>query len=174
MTLYLDTNIFLARYAPTEPHHREAKKLINRVERGEQKALTSTLTLIETTATISRTYNTLQKPSYSREKLIGAYLKKIVNTPNLEFVPQGGDISLNIGQKAIDIPATYSIAIEVASVTQLKSLDTLHIASALTANRVYGHQIEYFVTLDEGILKQGEALETMNIKAVSPSALMDQ
>lgn len=172
MTLYLDTNIFLARYAPEEPHHREAKTLINRVERGEQKALTSTLTLIETTATISRTYATLQKPPYSREKLVGAYLKKIVNTSNLEFIPQGGDISLSLGEKTLDISATYSLAIEVASVTQLKSLDALHIASALTASRVYGHQIDYFVTLDDGILKQGEALETMNIRAVSPANLV--
>jgi predicted nucleic acid-binding protein len=174
MTLYLDSNVLLAKYAPLEPHHNEAKRLIQSIEKGEEKAFTSTLTLIETAATISRTYNTPKKLTISREDLTGAFLKKIINIPNLDFIPQGGEISLNLGNKKIDLPATYSVALEVASVAQLKSLDALHIASALTATRIYGEKIDYFVTLDEGILNQGPALETMKIKVISPKTLYNE
>ena len=32
MLVYLDTNIILARYAPDEPYHEEAKKLLDEIE----------------------------------------------------------------------------------------------------------------------------------------------
>ena len=32
MLVYLDTNIILARYAPDEVHHEEAKELLNKIE----------------------------------------------------------------------------------------------------------------------------------------------
>ena len=45
MLVYLDTNIILARYAPDEPYHEEAKKLLDEIENGQLSAVTSVLTL---------------------------------------------------------------------------------------------------------------------------------
>lgn len=40
MLLYLDTNVILTRYAPEEPQHGEAKKLLEMIEDGKLAAVT--------------------------------------------------------------------------------------------------------------------------------------
>jgi len=41
MILYLDTNVILARWAPGEPHHRDAMSVLQAVEEGRVEAVTS-------------------------------------------------------------------------------------------------------------------------------------
>ena len=75
--LYLDTNIILARYAPDEPQHEEAKNLLVKIEEGKLASVTSILTLIEVVSTTSRAYNRFKgKPeSMKREEGAGAFLR---------------------------------------------------------------------------------------------------
>ena len=174
MILYLDTNVFLARYATHESHHEEAKTLLQRIEKGEMKAVTSTLTLIEVACTTSRAYDRLTGTTspLNREEIMAAFLKRLVNTKNLDFIPLGGEVSTNIGEQDVKIPAVYAVALEVASKTALKTLDTLHIASAMIASRLYGYNINLFVTLDEGILKRyEEVMHISEMKVISPGNL---
>jgi len=176
MTLYLDTNIFLARYAPHEPHHIEAKILLQKIEKGENKAVTSTLTLIEVACTTSRAIDrlTCKTTPLNREEIIGAFLKRLVNTRNLEFIPLGGEVSTSVGEQGVKIPAVYAVALEIASKTALKTLDTLHIASAMIASQLYGQNISLFVTLDEGILKHHkEIMSISEIRVTSPDNLYE-
>lgn len=176
MILYLDTNVFLARYAPHEPHHEEAKTLLQRIEKGELKAVTSTLTLIEVACTTSRAYDklTVTTSSLNREEIMAAFLNRLVNTKNLDFIPLGGEVSATVGEQDVKIPAVYAVALEVASKTALKTLDTLHIASAMIASQLYGHNVSLFVTLDEGILKRHEEIRDISmIRVTSPSILYE-
>jgi hypothetical protein len=51
-------------------------------------------------------------------------------------------------------------------------LDTLHLASAAIAARIYGQKIDYFVTLDDDILKRRETINNLiesNVVSLSES-----
>ena len=54
----------------------------------------------------------------------------------------------------------------------VKSLEALHLASAQIASRIYGDKVDYFVTLDEDILKKHTEIRNLiDSKVVSPAAL---
>jgi len=78
--LYLDTNIILARYAPNEPQHDEAKNLLAKIEEGKLAAVTSILTLIEVVSTTSRAYERFkdEAESMKREEVAGAFLRRVI------------------------------------------------------------------------------------------------
>jgi len=169
MILYLDTNILLARYSPREPGYTDSKKILDAVERGDAEAVTSIITLVEVTSSVSRSYNRLRKdPALKREEVAGAFLKRIVSIKNLSFIPLGGEISLNIEERTIEIPALLAVALELAPKTGVKTLDNLHIASAVVATRIYGQKMDYFVTLDEDLLRHGEEIASELGATVAP------
>ena len=86
----------MARYAPDEPQHAEAKRILNKIEVGKLAAVTSVLTLVEVVCTTSRAYQRFddQTDSMDREEIAGAFLKKIINIKGLDFIPTGGTASL--------------------------------------------------------------------------------
>jgi len=160
MLLYLDTNIILARYAPDEVHHEEAKELLNKIESGNLSAVTSVLTLVEVVCTTSRAYKRYNRKvgALGQEEVAGAFLLRILKIKKLGFIPMGGEVSVNVEQDHVELPALFALALEIGSKTGVKTLDTLHLASAAIASRIYGQKIDYFVTLDEDILKRREAI----------------
>ncbi len=160
MLLYLDTNIILARYAPDEVHYEEAKELLNKIESGKLSAVTSVLTLVEVVCTTSRAYKRYNRKvgALGQEEVAGAFLRGILKIKKLGFIPMGGEVSINVEQDHVELPALFALALEIGSKTGVKTLDTLHLASAAIASRIYGQKIDYFVTLDEDILKRREAI----------------
>lgn len=160
MLLYLDTNIILARYAPDEVHHEEAKELLNKIESGNLSAVTSVLTLVEVVCTTSRAYKRYNRKvgALGQEEVAGAFLRRILKIKKLGFIPMGGEVSVNVEEGQVELPALFVLALEIGSKTGVKTLDTLHLASAAIASRIYGQKIDYFVTLDEDILKRRNAI----------------
>lgn len=120
--LYLDTNIILARYAPEEPHHDDATSLLNKIEIGEFMAVTSILTLLEVASTTSRAYDRFVSGSESmkREDVVGAFLRRVMAMRNLEFIPLGGEITLNADERSIRLPAVFGMALEICAKTARK------------------------------------------------------
>ena len=57
------------------------------------------------------------------------------------------------------LPALFALALEIGSKTGVKTLDTLHLAAASIASRIYGDKVDYFLTLDEDILKKHEQIK---------------
>ena len=172
--LYLDTNIILARYAPDEPQHGEAKDLLRRIEEGEFSAVTSILALVEVVSATSQAYSRFEgnAESMKREEVAGAFLRRVLDIQNLGFIPVGGEVSLDVEEKAIRLPALFAVALEMGSKTGVKTLDNIHIAAASIASRIYGQKIDYFITLDEDILKhQKEIEELAEIRVVSPAVI---
>lgn len=170
--LYLDTNIILARYAPEEPRHRNAKNLMSKIEGGEFTAVTSVLTLVEVVSTTSRAYDrfTAKAESLGREEIAGAFLRRIMSISNLGFIPFGGEVSINFDRRIIKLPAVLAIAFDIGSKTGVKTLDNIHLAAATIASRIYGHKIDYFITLDEDILKRHEEIGKLTeIKIAAPA-----
>lgn len=156
--VYLDTNVILARYAPDDPQHDEAKSLLRKIERGKLAAVTSVLTLVEVVCVTSRAYEKFDDTveDLGREEVAGAFLRRIVNINNLGFIPVGGEVSFNVAEQKVKLPALFALALEIGAKTGVKTLDTLHLASATIASRIYGQKIDCFVTLDEDILKRRE------------------
>jgi len=163
MLVYLDTNIILARYAPNEVHHEEAKELLNKIENGNFSAVTSVLTLVEVACTTSRAYERYNHKlrELEREEVAGAFLRRILKIKKLAFIPIGGEVSVNADERHVELPALFALALEIGSKTGVKTLDTLHLASAAIAARIYGQKIDYFVTLDEDILKRRETINNL-------------
>jgi len=143
MILYLDTNVILARWAPREPHHSDAKRILQAVEEGKAHALTSTLTLLEVVSTTGRASQRFKEDEtpMSREEISGAFLRRVVNTRNLSLIPFGGDITLNIAGIGVKGPALLAVALEAAAKTGVKTLDSIHVASVYVASRIYGHRV---------------------------------
>jgi predicted nucleic acid-binding protein len=163
MLLYLDTNIILARYAPDELHHDEAKELLSKIESGRLSAVTSVLTLVEVVCTTSRAYERYDHKgeALGREEVAGAFLRRVLKIKSLEFIPMGGEVSVNVEEGHVELPALFALALEIGSKTGVKTLDTLHLASAAIAARIYGQKIDYFVTLDADILKRRDAISSL-------------
>ena len=175
MILYLDTNVILARYSRGEHAYDASKRLIRYIETGNAEAVTSILTLVEVVSATSRAYERHRDKStqMKRDEIAGAFLKKITELSNLNFIPIGGDVSLNIGEKTLKIPAIFAVALETGSKTGLKTLDNIHIASASIASRIYSKKIDHFVTLDEDILKHREEIMAVTgIMAAAPDEIL--
>jgi len=174
--LYLDTNIILARYAPDEPQHDEAKNLLVKIEEGKLAAVTSILTLIEVVSTTSRAYERFKDKAESikREEVAGAFLRRVINIRNLDFIPMGGEISINVEEQRVKLPALFAVALEIGSKTGVKTLDNIHLAAASIASRIYGQKIDYFITLDEDLLKHKEEIKDLiEVKVATPAEISE-
>ena len=174
--LYLDTNIILARYAPDEPQHKEAKNLLKKIEEGKLASVTSILTLIEVVSTTSRAYNRFkgEPESMNREEVAGAFLRRVINIRNLDLIPMGGEVSIGVEEQRVKLPALFAVALEIGSKTGVKTLDNIHLAAASIASRIYGHKIDYFITLDEDILKHGEDIKDLiEVKVATPAEISE-
>lgn len=170
--LYLDTNVILARYAPDELQHDESKMLLQKIKLGELSAVTSVLTLVEVACATSRAHERFDGKvrGLSREGVAGAFLRRIIGIKNLEFVPVGGEVSIRVEERRVILPALFALALEIGSKSGVKTLDTLHLASASVASRIYGHKIDCFVTLDEDILKRREEIGGLiESRVISPA-----
>lgn len=175
MLLYLDTNVILTRYAPEEPRHGEAKKLLGLIEGGELAAVTSVLALVEVVSTISRVYNRFNKAtSFKRSEVAGAFLRRVLEMRNLDFIPMGGEVTIKLKGRSVKLPVLFAIGLEIGSKTGVKTLDNLHLAAAYIAPRIYGHKIDYFVTLDGDLLKHRRELkDLMEIEVVTPAEISE-
>ena len=176
MLVYLDTNVLLSRYAPDEQHI-EAKSLISRVESGKLAAVTSVLTLVEVACTTSRAYEKFNnwEGEMKREEVAGAFLRRVLRTQNLEFIRLGGELAVTSEERQVQVPALFALALEVGSRTGVKSLDALHLASASIASRIYSKKVDYFVTLDEDILKRHKEIrQVIESHVVSPASMKKQ
>ncbi|MGO8805544.1 MAG: type II toxin-antitoxin system VapC family toxin [Candidatus Bathyarchaeia archaeon] len=164
MIVYLDTNVLLARYAPEEIHHEQAKRLLSKIETGKLSAVTSVLSLVEVVCTTSRAYEKFNNTAEAlgREAVAGAFLRRFLKIRKLRFIPIGGEISLkSTDEDRVEIPAIFALALEIGSKTGVKTLDAIHLASAAISGRLYGQKIDCFVTLDEDILKRREAINPL-------------
>ncbi|MFQ6076912.1 MAG: hypothetical protein ACE5Z5_12430, partial [Candidatus Bathyarchaeia archaeon] len=107
-----------------------------------------------------------------REEIAGAFLRRVINIRNLDFIPMGGEVSIDVEEHRLKLPALFAVALEIGSRTGVKTLDNIHLAAASIASRIYGHKIEYFITSDEDILKHHEEIKALiETKAVTPAGI---
>ncbi len=170
-TYYLDTNVFLARYATTEKEHEDSKTLLESTEEGRLKAITSSLTLVEIASAIGRSQG---KFSEARaQNTAGAFVRRALSLRNLNFVPLGGEMFLGGGTPKVRVPLLFSAALKAVRTLPLRALDLLHLSSAYMAVRLFGEELDFFTTLDEGILGlRREVKDFLGCPAVTPNELV--
>ena len=71
------------------------------------------------------------------------------------------------------IPLLFSASLKAARTIPVKTLDLLHLGSAYMSERVFGQDLDYFATLDEGILEARKNIKDfLGFPAVAPSELV--
>ncbi len=71
------------------------------------------------------------------------------------------------------VPAVYAIALKAARTLPLRTLDLLHVASAYAAIRLHGKELDYFTTLDSGILSSRKEIKTfLGCPSVTPDEVV--
>lgn len=111
---YIDSNIFIypvVYSAENQEKARKAKEILLKIERGELKAYTSTLTWDEVVWVVSRTMGREDGADQG---------KKLLGFPNLEFI----DVDKRVLSSAQMLLEKYKI----------KPRDSIHLASAITKN----------------------------------------
>jgi len=163
LSAYIDTNVILARYIPTDPHSASCRRFFGKTK---LKRLASSLSLLELTCVFSRL---LEAGEIKLSPQIDAALADLSFQEKaqamVEYTLKDCDVSV---ASADPIPLTISVlgspfrvdriclkALKLASQLRLKTLDTLHLAQA-SCLRDEGVQIEYFVTNDMEILARRE------------------
>ena len=158
--IYLDTHVLLAIYAPEDKGHQSSTKLVSAVEDERVKALTSTLALIEIASAVKRSSRKFAQDEGSDQELPGSFVRKTLQIKNLEYINLGTETPL--GQESqTRIPAVYAIALKAVRTLPLRTLDLLHVASAYAAIRLHGKELDFFTTLDRGILDARREIKTL-------------
>jgi len=169
---YLDTNIFLARYSPGEKEHESSRTLVDATENGKLRALTSTLTLVEIASVVRRSPGKFPEKTGPAEAA-GAFVRRALSLRNLTLLPLGGDMTIGTGGSQVKIPLLFSSALKAAKTIPVRTLDLLHLASAYMAARVFGENLDFFTTLDDGILGyRREVKDFLGCPAVTPTELV--
>ncbi len=170
-TYYLDTNVFLARYAPEEKEHDSSKILLEATEAGQLKALTSPLTLVEIASTVRRSSEKLTGTMPPVENS-GAFVRRALALRNLGYISLGGEMTLAAGSP-VKVPLLFTAALKAVRSLPMKTLNLLHLASAYMAVRLFGEDLDFFATLDDELLRfRREVKDFLGCSAVTPSELV--
>ena len=175
--LYLDTSVILTKYAPSDPNYPAVTALFRAVENQGIMAVTSTLTLVEVASSVARAYEKFvqeENIKMAKEKLVIAYVKRVVKIPNLQFFTVGREVGIQFNGVNVKLPLVFTKALEIAPRSGLKSLDNLHLAAANIALKTLGLKIDYLVTQDDEILKRrSEIRRITEIPIASPQEVVE-
>ena len=184
-TVYLDTNILLTLLRHTEADYQDV------IELAKQKHLnfvTGTISIIELSSVLSREFNILKKGLQDHETSVP--FKELVQFPKdeqliviirflLEWFHTSilDDLSPEIGLSThsfFKINPVFRLASRQSHITELRSLDSVHFATAKLYDDILGIRIHYLVTADGNFLaKRAECQSVSNILIVNPQTLID-
>jgi len=116
--LYLDANIFIYSTINTQELGKNARSLLGRIQKGEEKAITSALTYDEVFWAIKK---------HNLDLAFEAF-EALLNFPNLEIIPADRELALS----ALQLIREYNLA----------PRDALHAATAIAG------KVDYIITTD--------------------------
>lgn len=160
MSFYMDTNVWIARWKPDDPHHAASIRLVEAIQGGRIEAATSVLTLVEGAATFARRYRVLGQSTRERlplEAYVGEQTRRLLALP-LEWIHVPGELELRLHGTAVSLPAILQEALALAAQTPQRTLDLLHLAAGRFGHQVLGLPLEAFVTGDRTLLQSGSSL----------------
>ncbi|MEM3144133.1 MAG: hypothetical protein QXW91_05865 [Candidatus Nitrosotenuis sp.] len=149
----MDTNVFISKLKPDDPYHLEANLLINKIRKGQIKAETSVLTLLELSSVAGRLYHRTfgkQENISERRAFVVKTLKTFANL-GVKFVHMAGDLPFTLGNIKTDVPKMINESIFLSIHIPLRTLDLVHVGAARSAKQD-NPDLDTFVTGDKEIL----------------------
>lgn len=164
-TVYVDTNVIIARYKPGDPLHGVADELFKR----DFEFVISPVTLVELYSVLSRVKPFVRLREEFKHASIGTLVAFIIHDLHLKLRARAFLFKLSLLGTTFRVPLEYHIAMKFSEKLQLKTLDLLHLAYAYMLRE----EIDYFVTGDDDILSRRELIrECMGIEVIEPSELL--
>ena len=171
-TYYVDTNVLLSQYKPTDVFHRQSVIIVAALKRGEVIGYTSPLTILEMVSFVSRNFP-LKKgetPEEARNIAISKILKEI-SSFRLHFSSPSGDYSLKLdSDRDVLMPAVLGNALGLSTVG-LKTLDLIHLGAAKYCKETVA-QLAGFVTGDSDFLEKKILSVKIGVPFLSPEELV--
>lgn len=177
--IYIDTNVIISYYKPTEIFHNAAKKIL---DSKKFSLISSDLTIIELSAAISRQYfqdEIIVSPSV-QEILVNldeysqimALIEYIILSQNIKFYTNPGIQQLNIKDLSLETTYDYYQTYYLSPRLKLRTLDNLHIGTLFNIISFFDLKVDYFCTCDEEILQQKDLInEITGATSINPNQL---
>ena len=160
MSLYVDTNIIIAYYKPSDPLYNVVRTFFRRKE----SFIITPINLFELYSVISRIRSYISLPDKIKSVKARVIVQYIVEDLNLQTLAR--TFLVKLSKMNVRIPAEYYLAIKLADSLKLRSLDLLHIAYA----SLLGNEIDAFITGDIEILEKKDIIEEKTgVKVREPS-----
>jgi len=162
--LYLDTNVIIARYKPSDPLYGDSNKLFTRSFRF----FISPVTLFELYSVISRLRPGLVLPKEAKHASVNTIVRFMMEDCGLKLVSKTFlAAAFFLGEKA-RLPLEYWLSVILAEKLRLRALDLLHIAYAAMLR----DKVQIFVTGDDEILERRDSIkETVELEVRHPREL---
>ncbi|MBA7506719.1 hypothetical protein ES706_05414 [subsurface metagenome] len=177
MIIYLDTNIILSHFDKTDHFHLQNKNLL---DQNDMTYVTGFITIVEFASVLARLLKDNQI-QFSNElyKLIHKLpehdqIKTITETCfgrlNLSILPASGLEKIIINKKEYLVENSFTLAYELGSYLNLRTLDVIQIASAMKVKHFTNFNVDYFLTNDKNILNNAQIIRK-NIKIIPISSI---
>ena len=162
-SIYVDTNVIIARYKPNDPLYQYAEKLL---VRDDLSFYISQLTIVELCAVLSRIIDEIDVGDQTPINL-DTLISFIIEDCKLKITAETYSTVMKIAGQEIRIPVEYYVAYRNAERLKLRTLDLLHLAHVTTLKKAYG--IQTFITGDEELIEKAEVIkEALNVNIVHP------
>jgi len=166
---YVDTNVLVAAYSPTDPMPRDSKTWLSRTS----TKVVSVLTFLELSAVLARMDQALGLPDQlqgeTSKRRIRAAVEYIFRDSGVTIASHVGASTTSIGGRRISVPMEYSKAASEAHRLRLKTLDLMHLAQAFLISRLQ-QKLDRFVTGDRDIIDiSQDILESFDLRVLRPN-----
>ena len=172
-TIYLDTNVLLAKWSPNYPFHKESGQIISATEMGTIATVFSTIGLCEVVSVVKRQEMKFLPKSDPKPSMTIEFIKRIRTIKNLTIFNDNIKIDVSIAGIRTEILSTYWKSIEIASKIGLKTSNNIHLATEIVFQRVTGRQIDYFVSADKMIILEARTIKkAIGVTVVTPDQFL--
>lgn len=160
MTVYIDTNVIVAKYHPRDPYYASSRSFLD----SSTDKVASPLSIVELMAVTSRQAKELYAPDeILREpprRRIRAVVEFLLRDSNITIVPVAAQARVKVAKSILTLPLEYVSSLRLASSLGLRTLDLMHLAYAYNI-RGSGYELDSFVTTDTTILKKSVEIEKL-------------
>ena len=161
LDVYLDTNILISFFQASDPFNKSAVALLNQ---SSIKFFTGLITVLEFEAVIGRLWRSSQLsiekelegmitslPVPYQIKLIAEFC--FMKVP-VTIIPEMALESFDFNGEKFLVDNTFNLAYKIGSEFSLKTLDTMHLASAMKIKNYTQVNLQYLVTNDAALLNE--------------------
>jgi len=180
MIIYPDSNILLAYWNPDDKWHDQCEKIL---KQPDFQFVISTYSIIEFESVIGRYWH---EKLIDFDQIIKDHLRNLpesqqiriltqllLNKLPIQFVPVASLEKLTFNTQEYLVEGTLQLNFDLNAVLLLRTLDSLHIASAFKIKQYSKYDIDFFLTNDQNILKNKANLRrTVNIIPISSEELI--